>query len=157
MGFNYDTWGGSWGAAWGGSWGTGSVVVTPPAEPEVGGRIVGGTFSRKRWRELLEAWQAQERLEQHAMEAAADAKKEADKRKVDALQKAAKISELALASANAHADMQVTALVNALNAVAAATRVAEQIKHANRVARISRIMIEEAEDEEFALTLILSS
>ncbi len=136
-------------------------IAATTAVDVVGSRISGSTFSRKRWREFLEAQAAQERLALEAMEAAtraADAvTRAAAAKRAAALQRAAKISELALNTALRHADVKIEALVGAINSATRAGSVAAQIDAANRVTRISRIMIEQEEDEDESFFLILSS
>jgi hypothetical protein len=141
-------WGTSWGSAWGNSWGSVGAVVTPP-QPDVGGRIVGGTFTRKRWRELCEAREAQRELERQALELKAKTKKKL------ALDKAARVAEIAIDQASAYDQIHVLALTRALEAAASATRTAETIAKAKRVAAISIAIIREVEEEEDIELLLL--
>jgi hypothetical protein len=143
-------WGASWGSAWGNSWGSvGAVVVTPPRE--TGGRIAGGTFSRKRWRELVEAMEALDALEAKALEAKAHTKKH------DAQVKATALAQEAIDLAKAYNDLSVARLTNLLEAAASARRGADAITQARRVIAHATAMLEAEEDEELSIVLILSS
>jgi L-lactate utilization protein LutC len=142
-------WGASWGSAWGNSWGSVGAVVTPEP-PSVGSSISGGTFSRKRWRELKDAWEAQAAAEMAAAELKAKTK-----RKVT-LAKAARLAEAAINQAHADERIRVGALTRALEAAADATKAAIAIREAQHAIAISLAIIRDQEDEDELLHLLLS-
>lgn len=153
MGFNYDTWGGSWGTSWGNSWGT---TVSTPVQPEVGSSISGGSFSRRRWRELREAQEALLKAEQAAL----DLKKQ--KQHDDAI-RAIKLAEEAIAlaeAAEAEADLQrrISQLTKACQAAAGAKQAAGVMAAMKRIELHAMAIIRaEEEDDETAIELILLS
>jgi hypothetical protein len=133
-------------------------VVTPP---DAGGRIVGGTFSRKKWREvkekwrleLLEAWEAQERVENAARELKAKTKRKLE------LAKAAQLAEQALLEAEVDKVIEgarLRQLALALEGAASARKSSEAVAAAQRAITLARAIIRELEDEEDTILLLSS-
>jgi hypothetical protein len=142
------SWGLSWGGAWGNSWGSVGAVVVEPA-PSPGGRIVGGTFSRGKWRELHTAWRAQENAERKAREF-----KTATRRK-RALEQAAQVAAEALDQAR-HEEETTTRLVEltaALEVASSAKRVSEALEASRHVVELSRALMLDDDDEEIMLLM----
>jgi hypothetical protein len=152
-------WGVSWGSAWGNSWGSVGAVVTP--SPDVGSSISGGTFSRKRWREvreewrreLLEAWEAQELVENAARELQAKTKRKLE------LAKAAQLAEQALLEAETTKVIEAARLRQltlALEGAVSARKSSEAVAAAHRAITLARAIIRDLEDEEDVILLLSS-
>lgn len=144
-----DTWGKSWCDSWGLSWQFRAVAPTPGGEG--GGRIVGGTFSRGRWRELR-------RKRWEELESAIKAEEAA--REQERLQEAADVVARAIAAAEAEGESaQVNAdlvrMTNALEAAISAKRTTHALKKADQAMRVARELIE-MEDEDDIVMLLLS-
>jgi hypothetical protein len=129
----------------------------PEPEPEVtssgpnAGRYMATTFTRKRWKDLREAWASQ-----HAVEARAQEVKSSPKRR--ALQKAAKLAESALLVAEAEEGLRVSKLRSALQAAADATTLTKALDHARDVETFARAIVDdELNDEEDAFRAVSSA
>jgi hypothetical protein len=145
-------WGNSWGTFWGNSWGSVGAVVVEPA-PSPGGRIVGGTFSRGKWRELHAAWRAQEHAERKAREF-----KTATRRK-RALEQAAQVAAEALDQAR-HEEETTARLVEltaALEVASSAKRVSDALEASQYVVDLSRAIMREMEDDDEEIMLLMAA
>jgi hypothetical protein len=127
----------------------------PEPEPEVtstgpnAGRYTATTFTRKRWKEMEEAWAAQKAAEARSLEVNSGPKRRQ-------LQKATKLAEHALLIAEAENELRVSKLKNALQASADAGTLTKALMHAKQAQEIAEAMIEDIEDEESTIMLLLS-
>src|SRR3990167_3721054 len=136
-------WGSSWGNAWGNSWGSIAAVGI-----EIGGRIVGGTFTRGQWRKLKkereEQWrlacEAQERAEQRALEL----------KNANSQAKAYAATQLAneVISQAIQRDIDLARLTRALNGAADAAKAGETLKAAAHVKRVAQEIIKRIKEED---------
>lgn len=133
-----------------------SPAPAPDVRPDPGGRIVGGHFSRGRWRELVEARHAQRELEERAQELKR-------KKERELVERAAQQVALAIAAARQVEAIQieeVRRLKVAVDVAANAQSIAETVKTAREVIRIAREVMREIEreieDEEEAIMLLMS-
>jgi len=131
-----------------------TVVVEPPA-PEIGGPIVGGHFSRGRWRELRDL--------KDAIRDARRAEELKKKRAKAKLEKATQAAEAVAEAVARHDELAESARLNAiaaaLDAATAAQTVAATIRHADEVLALAKrllIAIAEAEEEEEAIMLLMA-
>jgi hypothetical protein len=127
------------------------AVEAPPEN--AGGFIVGGTFSRKKWRELQDAKRAQAEAEQRAEELKRSKQKAALASAAEVAAKAIEATEEAEPDAQAIARLQ--AMTSALEAAAGAKKVATIISQAKAAEAFARQVMEELEDEEQAVMLLL--
>jgi uncharacterized protein (DUF1778 family) len=136
-------WGSAWGSAWSNSWGSvGAVVVTPPAEEE---RAPGGGFSRREYRDLLDA-------RRKVREAAQD---EERKRAQQALERAAEAAQQVIEAQRDHERAEIALeesrtarLVDLLEMAAGAEKSATIIKRANQATALALQMLKRYEDEQ---------
>lgn len=142
-----DAWGASWGAssAWGTSWLAGAA---PQTGATGGDRIVGGTFTRKKWREFKEAEAAKRALEEKALELNSDKPR---KKIISAV----RVVEEAIDLASMEEAANLAKLTAALEAAVGAKRIADTIKQAETAKRYAKAIIEEIEDEEDSIALLL--
>ncbi len=140
-----------------------AAVVTPPVDqPGAGGTIVGGTFSRGRWRKLRDEWdaaaQAQEATERKAQEVTGKRRK--------ALEAAARAAEnviLAAAEAEHEAEIlaahaaQAASLARMLDAAVNAKTLAQSIKLSNAARDFAMQVLDEIEDDEDDIAVLLIS
>lgn len=135
-------------AFWMGGVSSGSATPpTPEPGPNPGGRIVGGYFSRGRWRELVKAREAVER--------AAEDKRRKARRALERAAELARQAEQAAELAEAEEQAAVDRLTATLNAAANAGTLAETIRLANAAAKQAQELIEEMEEEEVISLLLL--
>lgn len=136
-----------------------SIVVggSPAPGPSVGGGGSGHTFSRKRWRELMEAIRAKEL----ALQEAAEVRPAKEKR---ALEKAAEAAAIAIAAAvdeareTAEINRRLVSLTNALEAAVGAETLKGVMQQSNKAIKAAQALarqIEDDEEEEEAIVLLL--
>ena len=138
-------------AVWAG--GAGAVPGTPPpvdtGQPQVGGAIVAGYFSRGKWHDLLKLIEA----EKAASTKADDLKRSAAK---TALASAAEDAAIIVEAIQSGAGMpDIDPLTAALEAANGATRLADVLSQAKKAARIARHILDEIEEEEEAVAFLL--
>lgn len=137
-----DAWGGSWGASWGLSW-----TPADPTPPDVGGRIVGGQFSRGKWRELRRKKWEELQAAIRAVEAKAEETKRAKERK--ALRRAAEDAKSAVD--DIEADYQAQQLADMLQSAADAKTMAGVINAARIVSEYAMAMADDEDDIEILM------
>lgn len=113
----------------------------PQPQPDPGSRIVGGTFSRGRWRELVRQWRE---------EAERCARNERWARKKKALERVAEAAREAELIATAQ---ELERIAKLLEAACGARKVAETIRLADEAIALVRNMIDEEEELLVLLTL----
>jgi hypothetical protein len=113
------------------------------------GRYMATTFTRKRWKEMEQAWAAQKAAEARSLEVNSGPKRRQ-------LQKATKLAEHALLIAEAENELRVTKLKVALQAAADAGTLTKALIHAKQAQEIAEAMIEDIEDEESTIIMLLS-
>jgi hypothetical protein len=130
---------------------------------DVGGTIVGGQFSRGRWRKLVDSVEAERKAARDAVEAAAKAKREAAAAKAK-LERAMKWAEKYLQrrqEAEAARQAQVQQFIShALQAHAGAANLTHELAHLSEARERQRLALEAAhraahDDDEAAFLLIL--
>jgi predicted HD phosphohydrolase len=117
------------------------AVATP-----TGGQIVGGTFSRKRWRELQDAISAQRRAEERVQDL--------KQKKRAALAQAAKAAEQAIEAAQAEQSADLVRLTRLLEAATRAQTTADVVRAANQAIKLANAIRLEAEEEEAIIMLL---
>ncbi len=131
-----------------------TITTTEPVQtsPDIGGRIVGGTFSRGRWRNLINARNAQRLAEERA-------ETEKRRKKREALARAAKIAAAAIEVATPDVSAALVRLTHALEAAVGAKTVAETITQSRAAVESAKAIlrqIEEDQEEEEAIVLLMS-
>lgn len=124
------------------------VALTLPSPPVIvvendpGGRIVGGHFSRGKWRAFQEA--------EYARKQAAEKASELKRKKVrEAAEAAAELADRAIQAAQVStANIEVERLTRSLNALAGAVALSETMKAARRTVLVANAIIQQIADQE---------
>lgn len=128
-----------------------SGVAVPPehASDSIGSRIVGRYFSKKRFREIVDAQRAQEAAERKAQEVTG-------KRRV-ALARAAATAERAIVSVEDNRveeeKAQLASLTRLLESATAAKSLSDMVRLANEAHRMAQAMLEEEEEAVMLLAM----
>ena len=132
------------------------VVTVPVTVPPSGGGGFVATFTRRRWREFMAAYDAE-------MAALADMRGNRKPKQQEKLQDAIAATNKAILAAHDQAETaklseNLQRLANALNAAVGASRVTASIKHANQAITIGNAIaqaIHEQQQEEEDMQMIL--